>query len=65
MRDYERTTGRVIAGQPVPEPVRPPGDGWQLLSTVPGKDADGHPCLQWTWFKTITQEDPAVEELTQ
>ena len=64
-RDYERTSARVVQGQPMPEPVQPLGDGWILLSTVPGHDAEGKPCLWFTWFKNLEQQAAPEEDLEQ
>ena len=63
-KGYERTQAHVVAGQPLPEPISPPGDGWQLLSTIPGNDREGKPVLIWTWCK-LEQGQDAEEDLVQ
>lgn len=62
--EFKTTMGRMIVGQPMPNPKAPEGEGWQLQSTAPGHDADGKPALIWSWFRQVKEEGDE-EELLQ
>lgn len=62
--EFGTTYGRMIAGQPMPKPVMPAGEGWELHQTTAGYDPDGKSALVWTWKRTVLEQGED-EELTQ
>lgn len=62
--EYKTTSGRVIYGQPLPDPIAPPGDGWVLQQTAVGHDEDGKPAHLWQWRREVPEAGDD-EELRQ